>query len=115
MTQHPEPIDSQPCAGLVWVVDSADRARLRDCKAELQQLLQQERLAGASLLVFANKQDIDGALTAEEIREELGLDALTATKRHWRIEACSAFTGAGLPAGVDWLVSDISSRIFMYD
>ena len=32
--------------GLIWVVDSADRARLADCKAELQVLLQQERLAG---------------------------------------------------------------------
>jgi hypothetical protein len=28
--------------GLIWVVDSADRMRLRDCKAELQALLQQE-------------------------------------------------------------------------
>lgn len=28
--------------GLIWVVDSSDRARLLDCKAELQQLLQQE-------------------------------------------------------------------------
>lgn len=55
--------------GLIWVVDSADRARLRDCKAELHALLQQERLAGASLLVFANKQDIEGALTSEEIRQ----------------------------------------------
>ena len=78
-------------------------------------LLQQERLAGASLLVFANKQDIEGALTAEEIRTELGLDEITTTKRHWRIEGCSAFTGAGLAAGVDWVVSDISSRIWMHD
>jgi ADP-ribosylation factor-like protein 2 len=101
--------------GLIWVVDSADRARLQDCKAELQQLLQQERLAGASLLVFANKQDIVGALTADQIRAELGLDELSATKRHWRIEACSAFTGAGLAAGVDWVVQDIASRIFMHD
>ena len=101
--------------GLIWVVDSADRARLHDCKAELQVLLQQERLAGASLLVFANKQDIEGALTSEQIRLELGLDQLSASKRHWRIEACSAFTGAGLAAGVEWIVNDISSRIFMYD
>ena len=101
--------------GLIWVVDSADRARLQDCKAELNVLLQQERLAGASLLVFANKQDLEGALTAEEIRAELGLDQITTTKRHWRIEGCSAFTGAGLASGVDWLVQDISSRIWMYD
>jgi ADP-ribosylation factor-like protein 2 len=65
--------------------------------------------------VFANKQDIEGALTAELIREELGLDNLTTTKRHWRIEACSAFTGAGLANGVDWLIQDIASRIFMHD
>ena len=28
--------------GLIWVVDSADRRRLADCKAELHQLLQEE-------------------------------------------------------------------------
>lgn len=28
--------------GLIWVVDSSDRARLLDCKLELQRLLQQE-------------------------------------------------------------------------
>ena len=101
--------------GLIWVVDSADRARLADCKAELQVLLQQERLAGASLLVFANKQDIEGALTAEQIRAELGLDEIGKTNRHWRIEACSAFTGAGLTNGVDWMVTDISSRLWLHD
>ena len=72
-----------------------------------------QRLAGASLLVFANKQDIEGALTSEEICEELELDAITT--RHWRICGCSAFTGAGLAGGVDWIVQDIASRIFMYD
>ena len=41
---------------LVWVVDSADRRRLADCAAELHGLLKEERLAGASLLVLANKQ-----------------------------------------------------------
>lgn len=41
--------------GLVWVVDSADTLRLNDCRRELHLLLQQERLAGASLLVFCNK------------------------------------------------------------
>jgi len=99
--------------GLIWVVDSSDRARLHDCKAELELLLGQERLAGASLLVFANKQDIEGALTSEEIREVLELDKVTT--RHWRIGACSAYTGKGLIDGVDWIVRDIASRIFMYD
>lgn len=72
---------------LVWVVDSGDRLRMQDCKEELHALLQEEvcplssacqslskltlnqRLAGASLLVFANKQDIQGSLTDNDIRE----------------------------------------------
>lgn len=55
--------------GLVWVVDCADRMRLETCKEELEILLQEERLAGATLLVLANKQDLPGALSANEIKE----------------------------------------------
>ncbi|KAJ0055844.1 hypothetical protein NL108_013820, partial [Boleophthalmus pectinirostris] len=55
--------------GLVWVVDSADRLRLDDCRQELSALLLEERLAGATLLVFANKQDLPGALSKEAIQE----------------------------------------------
>jgi len=31
--------------GLIWVVDSADRVRLNDCKRELDVLMEQEKLA----------------------------------------------------------------------
>ncbi|XP_027489595.1 ADP-ribosylation factor-like protein 2, partial [Corapipo altera] len=55
--------------GLVWVVDSSDRQRLQVCAAELRALLREERLAGATLLVFANKQDLPGALPAGAIRQ----------------------------------------------
>jgi ADP-ribosylation factor-like protein 2 len=55
--------------GLIWVVDSSDMARLLDCRDELVKLLQEERLAGATLLVFANKQDLNGAATATQIAE----------------------------------------------
>lgn len=55
--------------GLVWVVDSADRMRLDACREELNVLLLEERLAGATLLVLANKQDLPGALSAQEIKD----------------------------------------------
>ncbi|KAK7834581.1 adp-ribosylation factor-like protein 2 [Quercus suber] len=55
---------------LVWVVDNSDLRRLDDCKMELDNLLKEERLSGASLLILANKQDIKGALTPEEIAKE---------------------------------------------
>ncbi|TYI33146.1 hypothetical protein ES332_A04G112000v1 [Gossypium tomentosum] len=57
--------------GLVWVVDSSDLRRLDDCKMELDNLLKEERLSGASLLILANKQDIKGALTQAEIAKIL--------------------------------------------
>uniref|UniRef100_K3X431 ADP-ribosylation factor-like protein 2 n=1 Tax=Globisporangium ultimum (strain ATCC 200006 / CBS 805.95 / DAOM BR144) TaxID=431595 RepID=K3X431_GLOUD len=101
--------------GLVWVVDSADRRRLDDCKRELKQLLTQEKLAGATLLIFANKQDLPGALTASEIADYLELRSEQFVNRHWNIVACSAVTGAGLLEGIDWLVADIASRIFLME
>ncbi|CAG9328200.1 unnamed protein product [Blepharisma stoltei] len=99
--------------GLVWVVDSGDKIRLGDCKKELHQLLLQERLAGASLLVFCNKQDLQGALTMEEIKEFLELDNFQT--RHWAVAPCSAVTGEGLISGIEWIVGDIASRIFTMD
>jgi len=99
--------------GLIWVVDSADKRRLEDCKKELHGLLQEERLLGATLLVFANKQDLPGALTSEEIKNTLQLDNIKT--HHWQIVNCSAVTGENLLHGMDWLLEDISARIFTLD
>ncbi|KAI3853628.1 hypothetical protein MKW98_025145 [Papaver atlanticum] len=100
--------------GLVWVVDSSDVRRLGDCKMELDNLLKEERLSGATLLILANKQDIQGALTPLEIAKVLNLDAMDKT-RHWKIVGCSAYTGEGLLEAFDWMVQDIASRIYVLD
>ncbi|OZJ05463.1 ADP-ribosylation factor-like protein 2 [Bifiguratus adelaidae] len=99
--------------GLIWVVDSADRLRLHDCKEELHKLLQEERLAGASLLVFANKQDLPGSMNGEDIQRHLDLD--TIRTHHWSIQPCSGVTGDHLLKGMDWLIRDIGSRIYLLD
>ena len=39
----------------------------------MHKLLQEERLQGSTLLVLANKQDLDGAATSDEIRDLLKL------------------------------------------
>jgi len=96
----------------VWVVDSSDKLRLEDTKKELHSLLKQEKLMGATLLIFCNKQDIPGSLTADEIKDFLELDQIDT--RHWGIIPCSARTGEGLLEGVDWIVNDIAARIFTY-
>ena len=102
--------------GLVWVVDATDARRLDDARIALQSLLQQERLAGATLLVFCNKQDAVGALTVQQVAERLQLNKdqnELLQKRHWQVLACSAVTGQGLADGIDWMVQDIASRIFL--
>ena len=96
------------------MVDSVDRIRLEQCREALFELLQQERLAGATLLIFANKHDIDGALSSHEIAQLMQLGTHeNLKKRHWFIQSCSAVEGEGLSSGIDWMVDDIAQRIFM--
>ncbi|KXN84213.1 ADP-ribosylation factor-like protein 2 [Leucoagaricus sp. SymC.cos] len=95
---------------LVWVVDSGDRMRMRDCKEELHRLLTEDRLAGASLLVFANKQDLQGSVTDAEIRQALDLDSIRS--HNWKILSCSAVTGENLISGLDWVVNDVAGRLY---
>ena len=73
-------------------------------------MLLEERLAGATLLVFANKQDVAGSIGAQDITSLLRLTDLGS--RHYKVVACSAVTGSGLDEGLSWLVGDIASRVF---
>ncbi|KAG4027568.1 hypothetical protein MFRU_029g00910 [Monilinia fructicola] len=97
---------------LIWVVDATDRLRIEDCKEELHALLQEERLSGASLLVFANKTDVNGCMKETEIQEMLELDAIRTHK--WHIINCSAITGKNLKEGLAWVVQDSKERLFLY-
>jgi len=97
---------------LIWVVDATDRLRIDDCREELAGLLLEERLMGASLLVFLNKTDVEGCMIEKDIREGLQLDAIKTHK--WTITTCSAMTGVNLNEGLAWLVQDAKDRLFLY-
>ncbi|TIB05227.1 hypothetical protein E3P96_01300 [Wallemia ichthyophaga] len=95
---------------VVWVVDSSDTLRMDDCRNELFDLLSEDRLAGTTILIFANKVDIHGAMSVDDIRSALQLDSI---KSHtWRIQPCSAVTGENLLQGLDWAVGDCSKRLY---
>eukprot|EP01017_Pseudomicrothorax_dubius_P045799 TRINITY_DN7977_c0_g3_i1.p1 TRINITY_DN7977_c0_g3~~TRINITY_DN7977_c0_g3_i1.p1 ORF type:complete len:137 (+),score=33.77 TRINITY_DN7977_c0_g3_i1:63-413(+) len=57
--------------GLIFVVDSNDRERIENAKTELCKLLEEEELRKTTLLVFANKQDLAGAMNPAEVTEKL--------------------------------------------
>ncbi|KAI8099677.1 ADP-ribosylation factor family-domain-containing protein [Halteromyces radiatus] len=91
---------------VIMVIDSTDTNRLHIAKQELHQMMESDQLQNASLLVFANKQDVKGALSAAKISEVLGLSSLK--DKQWHIQACSALSGDGLFEGLDWVVLQIS-------
>lgn len=53
---------------LIYVIDSADRRRLEETGVELTQLLEEEKMTGAPVMIFANKQDLLNAQAADEVR-----------------------------------------------
>merc|ERR550537_2185886 len=59
--------------GLIFVIDSNDRDRIEDTREELLQMLNEDEMRDAVLLVFANKQDLPNSMTASEIKDKLGL------------------------------------------
>jgi len=91
---------------IIYVVDSMDKERMCTSKQELVGMLEEEELKKATLVVFANKQDIEGALTETEVAKELGLAAIK--DRKWQIFKTSAIQGVGLENGMDWLANALS-------
>jgi hypothetical protein len=53
--------------------------------------------------VFANKQDLPGAMSVSELTEKLGLHALRG--RPWHIQGACATMGDGLHEGLTWLTT----------
>merc|ERR1712113_318699 len=96
----------QGVQGLVFVVDSNDCDRIEDAHDELFRIVDDESFPrDAAVLVFANKQDLPGALTASEIVKKMELQNLRGRK--WFVQSACATTGDGLHEGLDWLANAI--------
>lgn len=111
----------------IYVIDSSDRRRLEESGEELLSLLEEEKLAGIPLLVFANKQDLLNALPASEVHAlccigtkfyhqiAQTLELHKIRDRMWQIQACSAKKteekdakkSNGLAEGMEWVVKNI--------
>jgi ADP-ribosylation factor protein 1 len=71
-------------------------------------LLQEDELRDASLLVFANKQDLPHAMSAAALSDKLALH--TIRNRPWYIQSACASTGDGLYEGLDWLIDSMQKQ-----
>jgi len=93
---------------LIYVIDSADRRRVQETGVELNALMEEQKLAGVPLLVFANKQDLLNAMPAKELAETMQLHNIR--DRHWSIQPASAKDGSGLQQGMKWVIEVIKKQ-----
>ena len=94
--------------GIIFVVDAADKHRMGTVREELDAILGADEMRGASLLVYANKQDLPGAMSTTEVADKLGLHGVR--DREWYIQATTAVSGDGLYEGLNWLADSVNKR-----
>ncbi|KFU86381.1 ADP-ribosylation factor-like 13B, partial [Chaetura pelagica] len=101
--------------GVIFVVDSSDIARMEETKQAMIEVLNNPKITGKPVLVLANKQDREGALSEADVIETLSLEKLVNEhKCLCQIEPCSAITGYGkkidksIKRGLYWLLQIIA-------
>ncbi|RDL38934.1 uncharacterized protein BP5553_03274 [Venustampulla echinocandica] len=93
--------------GLIFVIDSSDKARIDEARSELHRIINDREMKESLLLVFANKQDIPGAMKPQEVTDALKLNQLK--DKIWFVVPSCATTGEGLLEGLAWLSNNVKS------
>ena len=88
---------------LIFVVDSVDKDKFEDAAKKLETIIQEDNMEDSVILLFANKQDLDGAASPKEVQEKLGMIQLK--KIIWLCQGSNSLSGQGVDAGFDWLIS----------
>lgn len=78
---------------MIVVIDSTDKERLSVIREELYKMLSNDELSKAGVLIYANKQDVKGSMSASDISKELDLTSIK--QQQWHIQSCCALTGEG--------------------
>ncbi|KAL3538319.1 hypothetical protein ACH5RR_001685 [Cinchona calisaya] len=94
--------------GVIFVIDSDDQNWIFYAKDNLHRVLNENGLEDVLLLVYANKQDLPNAMTAEEITNKFDLHSLR--QRKWFIQSTCAINGEGIHEGLDWLSNNIADK-----
>ncbi|XP_014094001.1 ADP-ribosylation factor 4 [Bactrocera oleae] len=91
---------NQNTRAIIFVIDATDMRRLPRAVDELRWLWCRPELTEAVYLLYANKQDLPGALGAEQLVTILQLQSLS---QQWAIQECCAINGMGLSDGLQQL------------
>ena len=91
--------------GIIFVVDSNEKETFEIARDILLECLNDERLKDAAFLIFANKQDLNGAISPIELTKILEIEKIK--NRKWFVQGCSAVSGQGIKEGLDWLTDTL--------
>ncbi|XP_069123317.1 uncharacterized protein [Argopecten irradians] len=94
---------------IVFVVDSTDRDRIEEVQKELRTIVKKNELRGVIVVIAANKQDIPGVMTPEEVGEKMNVEFIRKSHR-CEVFGTSATTGEGLYEMLDWVVEAVSTK-----
>ncbi len=87
---------------IVFLVDSTEIERMGECMQELQAVLNDPNLHKTHFLILGNKQDLDGALSKEQLIQQLQLHKVLDNQTEERrvlLFTCSLVDGTGYAEG----------------
>jgi len=90
--------------GIVFIVDSVDKKRIEEAREELTRILENEELSAIPVLILGNKIDVRGAMSKEELTEQLGYLNVERNGPVMLI-MCSVMAETGYIDGFRWLAN----------
>mmetsp|Transcript_29421 Transcript_29421/g.21880 ORF Transcript_29421/g.21880 Transcript_29421/m.21880 type:complete len:106 (+) Transcript_29421:260-577(+) len=91
--------------GIIFVFDSSNPERSVEAKDELLKMLAFEETRHIPCLIFANKQDLAGAMPADKFIELMDLQPYVSGKApQVKVQESSAIKDQGLQQGFEWIV-----------
>lgn len=94
---------------LIFVIDSNDRERIKDARETLDSMIREDELRDSILVVLANKQDLENAMSVDEVKKEIGFDDIRVRAK--TVIGTCAITGQGLYEAFEWMSNVLSQPI----
>ena len=89
--------------GLIFVVDSTDRERVKEAADELHNVMDVDTMRDVPILVFANKMDLPTAMSTSQLVDGLRMREFGRNK--WFVQASNAVSGDGLCEGLEQMAT----------
>lgn len=101
----------EECHGVIYVIDSSDERRLEESHVTFETVMHDSHIEGTPLLILANKQDLQGSLDVETVKNAFDGNSSSIGQRDYYIQPTSALTGDGISDGISWLVQRVTGNL----